>query len=77
MARPTATQTPTPLLQVHRFNADIFIMRENKCYSAEGNFMCLLLALPVGVEHALPTAKCLTGWRRSPLRRMRTACQPS
>lgn len=34
-----------PLLQVHRFNADSFIMRENKCYSAEGNFMCLLLGM--------------------------------
>jgi glyoxylase-like metal-dependent hydrolase (beta-lactamase superfamily II) len=32
-----------PLLQVHRFDADTFVMRENKCYSAEGNFMYLLL----------------------------------
>jgi glyoxylase-like metal-dependent hydrolase (beta-lactamase superfamily II) len=34
-----------PLLQVHRFDADTFIMRENKCYSAEGNFMYLLLGM--------------------------------
>jgi len=33
------------LLQVHRFDADTFIMRENKCYSAEGNFMYLLLGM--------------------------------
>jgi hydroxyacylglutathione hydrolase len=32
-----------PLLQVYRFDADTFIMRENKCYSAEGNFIYLLL----------------------------------
>ena len=38
-----------PLLQVHRFDADTFIMRENKCYSAEGNFMYLLL----GTDKAL------------------------
>jgi glyoxylase-like metal-dependent hydrolase (beta-lactamase superfamily II) len=32
-----------PLLQVYRFDPDTFIMRENKCYSAEGNFIYLLL----------------------------------
>jgi hydroxyacylglutathione hydrolase len=32
-----------PLLQVYRFDEDTFIIRENKCYSAEGNFMYLLL----------------------------------
>jgi hydroxyacylglutathione hydrolase len=32
-----------PLLQVYQFDPDTFIMRENKCYSAEGNFMYLLL----------------------------------
>jgi hydroxyacylglutathione hydrolase len=32
-----------PLLQVYQFDANTFIIRENKCYSAEGNFMYLLL----------------------------------
>jgi hydroxyacylglutathione hydrolase len=32
-----------PLLQVYRFDADTIIIRENKCYSAEGNFMYLLV----------------------------------
>jgi hydroxyacylglutathione hydrolase len=32
-----------PLLQVYQFDANTFIIRENKCFSAEGNFMYLLL----------------------------------
>ena len=39
---PDCAENTDPLLQVHRYNRDTFIMRENKCLNYEGNFLYLL-----------------------------------
>ena len=41
---PDCARSTDPLIQVHPFDDNSFILRLSKCYSFEGNFMYLLLA---------------------------------
>lgn len=40
---PDCRRSRDPLLQVHRFDEDTFLLRLSKCFSFEGNFLYLLL----------------------------------
>lgn len=39
---PDCAMNSEPLLQVHGYNSDTFIFRQNKCFNYEGNFLYLL-----------------------------------
>lgn len=39
---PNCSQTADPLLQVHQYDADTFVLRQSKCFSFEGNFLYVL-----------------------------------
>ena len=39
---PPSARTHDPLIQVHQFDDDTFVLRVSKCFSFEGNFIYLL-----------------------------------